>query len=178
MTMVLDPARPMACNAQLDGSTMAFMSPEILGPPRPSIMESVLTPEADIYAFGMVTFQVFKPDLEYRLSLTLSRSSQVNYPSVVSNYQSWCSVWSRDCAQPNLRTPHPSGFPIDYGVSPNAAGTLIRECDRRFRKLWHTLGKRRPAGVGSCHLVPRPRTSSLTLMIQRRIPWNTVGLRF
>jgi serine/threonine protein kinase len=67
MTMVLDPRYPMSCSAQLDGGTMTFMSPELLMPSKFGMKDSVPTPEADIYAFGSVIFQVCKQERGYRL---------------------------------------------------------------------------------------------------------------
>jgi len=58
MTMVLDPVRPMACSAQLDGGTTTFMAPELLAPSRYGMSDSVPTPESDVYAFGLVIYQV------------------------------------------------------------------------------------------------------------------------
>ena len=57
-TTVLDPIQPMACSAQLEGGTMRFMSPELLVPQEFGKKSAVPTPQADIYAFGLVTFQV------------------------------------------------------------------------------------------------------------------------
>jgi len=65
MTMVLDPAQPMACSAQLEGGTTTFMSPELLAPSRYGMSNSVPTPESDVYAFGLVTFQVCGQDRGY-----------------------------------------------------------------------------------------------------------------
>ena len=58
MTMVLDPLEPMSCSVQLEGGTLAFMSPELLWPSGFSMKGSLPTPEVDIYAFGLVTIQV------------------------------------------------------------------------------------------------------------------------
>ena len=58
MAMVLDPNQPMSCSVQLEGGTMMFMSPELLIPSKFGVKEAVPTPEADIYAFGHVVFQV------------------------------------------------------------------------------------------------------------------------
>jgi len=58
MTTVLDPTQPISCSAQFEGGTMAFMSPELLVPQRFGKKTAVPTPSADIYAFGLVTFQV------------------------------------------------------------------------------------------------------------------------
>ena len=66
MTMVLDPVQPLSCSAQLEGGTMTFMSPELLVPSKFGMKDSVPTPEGDIYAFGLVTFQVCEQDLGYR----------------------------------------------------------------------------------------------------------------
>ena len=62
MTMVLDPSQPMSCSAQLEGGTTMFMSPELLVPGRFGFVKSVPTPEADIYAFGLVIYQVCEQD--------------------------------------------------------------------------------------------------------------------
>ena len=62
MTMVLDPVYPMSCSAQLEGGTLMFMSPELLMPTVLGMKDGVPTPEADIYAFGLVIFQVCKLD--------------------------------------------------------------------------------------------------------------------
>jgi len=58
MTMVLDPNQPMSSSAQLEGGTTTFMSPELLMPGMFGLAESVPTPEADIYAFALVMYQV------------------------------------------------------------------------------------------------------------------------
>ena len=60
MTMVLDPYQPMSCSAQLEGSTLMFMSPELLVPSRFGFKDSAPTPEADIYALGLVIYQVYE----------------------------------------------------------------------------------------------------------------------
>jgi len=67
MTMVLDPGQPMSCSAQLEGGTMMFMPPELLVPSRFGLKVSLPTPEADIYAFGLVIYQVCKHDRGYPL---------------------------------------------------------------------------------------------------------------
>ena len=65
MTMVFDPAQSMSCSAQLEGGTMAFMSPELLVPSKFGMTNSLPTQEADIYAFGSVIFQVCKQGWRY-----------------------------------------------------------------------------------------------------------------
>ena len=62
MTMVFDPSQPMSCSAQLEGGTLMFMSPELLVPSNFGFAESKPTPEADIYAFGLVIHQVCDHD--------------------------------------------------------------------------------------------------------------------
>jgi len=66
MNIVLDPGRQMGCSAQLEGGTTRFMSPELLVPSGFGLLDSVPTPEADVYAFGLVIFQVCKQDCGYR----------------------------------------------------------------------------------------------------------------
>jgi len=65
MTMVLDHSHPMSCSAQLEGGTLMFMSPELFGPSGFGFTESKHTPEADIYAFGLVIHQVCDHDCGY-----------------------------------------------------------------------------------------------------------------
>jgi serine/threonine protein kinase len=74
MTMVPDPEQPMSCSVQLEGGTMMFMSPELLFPSRFGLKDSVPIPEGDIYAFGLVIFQVCAHG---RGSLLFSHSVQV-----------------------------------------------------------------------------------------------------
>jgi len=59
MTVILNPDHKMSCSADLEGGTITFMSPELLVPSRFGIQDSVPTPESDVYAFGLVVFQVF-----------------------------------------------------------------------------------------------------------------------
>lgn len=58
MTMVLDANHPMSCSAQLEGGTLMFMSPELLLPPKFGLKISQPSPQSDVYAFGLVIFQV------------------------------------------------------------------------------------------------------------------------
>ena len=66
MTLILDPAHPISCSANLEGGTMTFMSPELLVPSKFGIENAIPTPEGDIYAFSLVTFQVREQDTGYR----------------------------------------------------------------------------------------------------------------
>jgi len=65
MTVVLDPKQPMSCSAQLEGGTMTFMAPELMVPSKFGFKDSMPTSEADVYAFGLLLFQVCKQDREY-----------------------------------------------------------------------------------------------------------------
>jgi len=65
MTVVFDPSQPMSCSAQMEDGTMTFMSPELMVPSNFGFKDSIPTPEADIYAFGLVIFQVREHDREY-----------------------------------------------------------------------------------------------------------------
>ena len=58
MTMVQDPGQNLSCSAQMEGGTSAFMSPELLVPSEFGLKGSTPTSETDIYAFGLVIFQV------------------------------------------------------------------------------------------------------------------------
>ena len=58
ITIAFDSVQPMSWSMQFEGGTTTFISPELLAPSRFGKRESVPTPEADIYAFGMVIFQV------------------------------------------------------------------------------------------------------------------------
>ena len=69
MTMVLDPVNPMYCGAQLEGGTKMFMSPELLVPSEFGFKDSSPTLQADVYAFGMVIFQVCGRNHGCRLSI-------------------------------------------------------------------------------------------------------------
>lgn len=56
ITGIEDPGdETSSCSAQAIGGTFHFMSPELLVPPHG---KAIPTPEADIYAFGLVIFQV------------------------------------------------------------------------------------------------------------------------
>ena len=65
MTVVLDPSQQMSYCAQLEGRTMTFMSPELLEPSKFGMKESVPTQKADVYAFGLVVYEVCEQDLGY-----------------------------------------------------------------------------------------------------------------
>lgn len=58
MTIILDPAYKLSCSAQAEGGTMTFMPPELLIPDRFGKEYAPPTPQADVYAFGLVIYQV------------------------------------------------------------------------------------------------------------------------
>jgi len=58
ITPVLDSNQKLSCSAQVSGGTITFMSPELLVPEMYGMKGSKATPQADIYAFGMVIYQV------------------------------------------------------------------------------------------------------------------------
>jgi len=60
--VVPDPVQPMAYSAQLEGGSMTFMSPELLIPEEFGKKDAVPTSQSDIYAFGLVIFQVREQD--------------------------------------------------------------------------------------------------------------------
>ncbi|KAF9785123.1 kinase-like domain-containing protein [Thelephora terrestris] len=66
MKMVLDPDNPMSCSSHLDGGTLVFMSPELLAPQKFGINHQRPTPQSDVYAFGLVIFQVITGELPFR----------------------------------------------------------------------------------------------------------------
>jgi len=65
MKFVLDTSQPMPRGPQLEDDTFTFTSPELLVPSKFGFRDSVPTPEADIYAFGLVILQVCEQAREY-----------------------------------------------------------------------------------------------------------------
>ena len=82
MTMILDPQQPLSCSAQLEGGTTAFMAPELLVPNKYDFTESVPAQKSDIYAFGLVIYQVRDQDRGICGMLTSFRSLRVRFHSV------------------------------------------------------------------------------------------------
>jgi len=62
ITMVIGPGQGFASSVQLKAGTVNFMAPELLVPRKFGKKEAIPTPQADIYAFGLVIFQVFEQD--------------------------------------------------------------------------------------------------------------------
>ena len=71
VTIALNPGQESSCSAQQDGGTPRFMSPELLVPDLFGKKVSLPTPQADIYAFGLVIFQVCKLVYGYQPSLCI-----------------------------------------------------------------------------------------------------------
>jgi len=62
ITTVLDPGQESLCSARRMGGLVNFMSPELLAPDMYDEEDVKATPEADVYAFGLVIFQVCRRD--------------------------------------------------------------------------------------------------------------------
>ena len=73
MTIVLDPGHPLSCSTTLGGGTLAFMSPELLAPQEFGAKKLKPTPEADVYAFGLVIFQVCEHRREHGLGAHITQ---------------------------------------------------------------------------------------------------------
>jgi len=72
MSVVPDPSRKSR-SVRLEGGAMTFMSPELLIPEEFGRKCADPTPQSDIYAFGLVIFQVCRQDYRYLpYSCTLS----------------------------------------------------------------------------------------------------------
>ena len=56
--MVPDPESLVSPILELEGGTVVFMAPELLAPSKYGLTGAVPTQETDIYAFGLVVFQV------------------------------------------------------------------------------------------------------------------------
>ena len=58
MSVIPEPAQPIAHSAQMEGGSMTFMAPEVLIPEEFGKKDAAPTPQSDVYAFGLVIFQV------------------------------------------------------------------------------------------------------------------------
>jgi len=67
ITTVPNPGQNLSSSAQTDGGTPHFKSPERLVPEVFGKKDALPTQQADIYAFGMVIFQVCEQDHGYWL---------------------------------------------------------------------------------------------------------------
>ena len=66
VTTVLDPGREPLCSARSASGTVRFMSPELIAPEDYGKENAKATQEADVYAFGLVIFQVCWRDRGYQ----------------------------------------------------------------------------------------------------------------
>ena len=57
-TVALDHYQNISNSARMEGGTQKFMAPELLVPEKFGLIGAKPTPQADIYAFGLVIFQV------------------------------------------------------------------------------------------------------------------------
>jgi len=71
MTTITDTLQKSSCSAQAEGGTMVFMSPELLIPEEFGKTDALSTPQADVYAFGLVIYQVCERDRMYRSFLRM-----------------------------------------------------------------------------------------------------------
>ena len=60
MTVTLDSTEPIPFDVQLGHGTVEFKSPEHFDPEKFGANYPLVTPEADVYAFGMTIFQVLE----------------------------------------------------------------------------------------------------------------------
>jgi len=123
---VLDPKQKLSCSAQVSGGTITFMSPELLVPEMYGMKGPKASPQADIYAFGMVIYQVYQQNCRVSAILiyTSPRSLRVKFHSLRFKIQLWDIMYFVGSARTNQRTPQPSGFLTRCGASPNAAGMV------------------------------------------------------
>lgn len=63
MTVAPDPVQSTECSAQPQGCAVQFMAPELLVPEMFGEETSLPTQQADIYAFGLVIFQVREQEI-------------------------------------------------------------------------------------------------------------------
>jgi len=71
ITTVPGPDQEFSSSAQMEGGTIRFRAPELLIPEEFGKKDSLPTPQADIYAFGLVIFQVREEGCGYWLFLCI-----------------------------------------------------------------------------------------------------------
>jgi len=67
ITTILDPDQKLSRSAQVAGGTTKFKSPELLVPEMSGKKGAYPTPQSDIYALGLVIFQVCQRICSYQL---------------------------------------------------------------------------------------------------------------
>jgi len=149
MGIIPDPTQPMAHSAQLEGGSMTFLSPELLIPEEFGKKNAVPTQESDVYAFGLVIFQVSERGYEHQLFLCtiFTRSLRVKCHSAVSDNRRSHTTYSAENAPQNRRMPPTSGFPNPCGRSPKTVGIAQWSRDQRLGGSRRALGLHRPTGA-------------------------------
>ena len=71
ITTILNPQQNLSCSVEVAGGTTRFKSPELLACDGIGRKYAKPTPQSDIYAFGLVIFQVCRLDCRYRLFLRI-----------------------------------------------------------------------------------------------------------
>ncbi|KAF9789124.1 kinase-like domain-containing protein, partial [Thelephora terrestris] len=66
MTVTLDPGEPIPFDVQLGHGTVQFKAPERFNPEKFGAAYPLVTPEADVYAFGMTIFQVLTGETPFQ----------------------------------------------------------------------------------------------------------------
>ena len=61
-TTILDTGQEPLCSARSSSGIVRFMSPELLAPDMYGMEDARASQEADVYAFGLVIFQVCRRD--------------------------------------------------------------------------------------------------------------------
>lgn len=95
--MVPDPQNLTSQILELEGGTMTFMAPELLTPSSYGLQSAAPTREADVYAFGLVIFQVLALNRNPLLPL-LDVSPGPDWRATISGHQSpgtrvRCLMW-------------------------------------------------------------------------------------
>jgi len=88
ISTVSDPVQKLSTSAQTEGGTPWFKSPERLIPEEFGKKDALPTQQADIYAFGLVIFQVRKQGHRYQPFLCISSLGPHGRNSIpLSGYQ-------------------------------------------------------------------------------------------
>ena len=136
ITKTFEPDQQLSYSAQMEGGTLTFMAPELLVPDMYGTGSTLPTPQADIYAFGLVIFQVCgKGTGIARFLYVFSRSSRVKPHSAVFRNRRSDTMCFVGCARTDQRTPQPSGSLIRCGVSLNVVGMVGKNRDHGLGKL-------------------------------------------
>lgn len=77
MTVAPDPTQEVSCSAETEGGTVMFMAPELLVPEAFDKKDTLPTLQADVYAFGLVIYQVCPHDYTQSIVLQCAHFLQV-----------------------------------------------------------------------------------------------------